>query len=307
MKLLTTLIGLAVLGYPIGIAAQPPSEADSEYSLGVRVGFCIQAACQIFHGVLTTAVPRSGAPLTVKVDKWLLGPPAASGIAEVPYETPPDHNLGDGSLSSVWENVNTTAGATVTVVYGMKKGLGVLPQMPLVVTSDEREMDIIRALAEEGPPLEQSPELVSEAVATLSRTTNPSLAGYIYMYLKFPKTAIETDHSADLFWKLIQSPSVPADRRDEIAVWLVSCYANLSPAGRSALVSHLRELAQQEDVLAATIGVAGLAEIASRDATVEVRISPATVVKLRGSYAALVGNGSIYSNLAPLKAILGVR
>jgi len=179
--------------------------------------------------------------------------------------------------------------------------------MPVIVTSNEREMDIIRSLTEEGPPLEGSQELISEAVASLSLTPNPALAGYIYMYLKFPKTSVPTDHWADLFWQLIQNPSVPADRWDEIAVWLVSCYDNLSPAGRSTLVSRLRELGQQGDALAATIGVAGLAEIASRDASVEVRISPATLARLRSSYAALVSNGSIYSNLLPLKALLGVR
>jgi hypothetical protein len=307
MRLLTTLIGLAVLGHPIGTAAQTASQSDSEYDLGVRAGFCIQAMCQVFHGVLTTAVPGSGAPVTVKIDKWLLGTPSASEIVEVPYEDFPDHNLGDGRLASVWENVNTAPGTSVTVVYGLKKGLGVLPKMPVIVTSNEREMDIIRTLTEEGPRLEGSPELISEAVTSLSTTPNPALAGYIYMYLKFPKTSIPTDQWADLFWQLIQNPSVPADRWDEIAVWLVSCYDNLSSAGRSTLISRLRGLGQQGDALAATIGVAGLAEIASHDASVEVRISPATLAKLRSSYAALVSSGSIHSNLVPLKALLGVR
>jgi hypothetical protein len=307
MRLATTLIGLAALAESFAAAGPAASQADDDYALGTKFGLCIQAECQVFHGVLTTAAPRSGAPLTVRIEKWLLGPPPVSDTVQVPYEEFPDHNLGDGRLAWVWKNVNTATGTPVTVVYGAKKGLGVLPQMPVVVTSDEREMEIIRSLAEEGPALEGSPELISEAIASLSRVPNPALAGYIYMYLKFPKASIETDRWADLFWKLIQNPSVPPARWDEIAVWLVSCYDNLSPAGRLVLVSRLRELGQQQDVLGATIGVAGLAEIASRDPSVEVRIPAATLLKLRTTYAALVSDGSIYSNLAPLKALLGVK
>jgi hypothetical protein len=205
---------------------------------------------------------------------------------EVPYEGFPDHNLGDGRVAWVWEIVNTAPGTPVMVVYGLKKGLGVLPKMPVIVTSNKREMDIIRSLTEEGPPPEGSPELISETVASLSLTPNPALARYIYMYLKFPKTCIATDHWADLFLQLIQNPSVPGDRWDEIAVWLVSCRDNLSSAGRSTLVSRLRELGQQGDAITGPIGVAGLAEIASHDGSVEIGISPATPAKLRGSYGA---------------------
>jgi len=93
MRLLSTLIGLAVFGHPISTAAHTASQSDSEFDLGVKAGFCIQAVCQVFHGVLTTAVRRSGAPLAVKIDKWLLGTPSASEIVEVPYEDFPDHNL----------------------------------------------------------------------------------------------------------------------------------------------------------------------------------------------------------------------
>ena len=123
MRLLTTLIGFAVLGYPISAAAQAANQADNEYALGVRVGFCIQATCQVFHGVLTTAAPRSGTPITVKIDKWLLGPSSVSDTVDVPYEDSPDHNLGDGRLARIWENVNTAMGTPVTAVYGVKQGL----------------------------------------------------------------------------------------------------------------------------------------------------------------------------------------
>jgi len=48
MRLLTTLIGLAVFGHPISTAAQTASQSDSEYDLGVKADLCIQATCQSF-------------------------------------------------------------------------------------------------------------------------------------------------------------------------------------------------------------------------------------------------------------------
>jgi hypothetical protein len=304
----TICVSLAIIAQSFA-AAQAPSQAAHDYDMGMAIGLCMSAKCQVFHGFLSTNAPQSGESVSVRVDQWWSGPHSATETISVPYEESPARCSGDGGcpVASAWMNVKASPNGPLVVVLGLEKGFGTLPGIPVFVTSDEREAEIIRLVTKEAARLDGSPELISEAVASLSRVPNPALAGYMYARLKFSKMSVEGDRWADLFWQLIENPSVPPDRWGEIAVWLVSCYDTLSSAGRTLLVSRLRDLGQQEDALPATIGVAGLAEIASHDASVEIGIPPATLVRLRSSYAALVSKGSIYSNLGPLKALLGVR
>lgn len=307
MKPTTIWIGIAMATAQFGAAAQVPSQAGKDYELGMTLGLCV-AKCQVFHGFLPNSFPKSGEPVSIRVDQTWSGTSPAEAVL-VPYETAPSNCSGDGGcpVASAWMNAKVSPTGPVVVVLGTEKGFGILPGVPVLLTSDDHEVEVIRQLTAEAPRLEGSLGLTSEAISSLSDTPEPALAGYIYARLKFWKAPTDTDRWADVLWQLIQSPSVPADRRDEIAAWAVSCYDNLSPAGRLTLVNHLREFEQGDDILTAVIGAAGLAEVASHDGSVELRISPTKLVKLRNAYPTLVSMGSIYSNHGALKAILGIK
>jgi hypothetical protein len=309
MKLIALLLishGLSVM--PLASAAPVESQAAGDYSLGVGVGYCVVAKCQVLRGFLLTDSPKSGEPVTIRVDRVFFGPPMKLGNMTIPYEDL-DHARGQDSgalLAQAWMKVRMLRNTPVTVALGLARGFGVRPGEPVVVTSDEREAEIIRSLAEEASRLEGSADLISADVASLSSGPNPALAGYLFVNLVFSNPSMQRDLRSSLLSQMLGDPSVPGERLQEIVGWLQSGYPSLSPTGRSALVRRLVELGQQSNVDAAAAGYYGLEQIAKWDDSVTTLVSPAALDGLRDAYRAMVSKGRIPRN-PQLETVLGIK
>lgn len=306
IALLSTSLVLSVM--PLATAGPVAGQAAGDYSLGAGVGYCVVAKCQVFQGLLLTDPPKSGEPVTVRVTRVLFGPPITLENVRVPYEDFDHAHGGDGggALAAAWMKVKMLGNTPVTVVLGLERGFAVLPGEPVVVTSDERDSETIRSVAEEASRLEDSPDLISTDVASLSRSPNPALAGYLFVSLVFSNPSMQRDLRSSLLSQVLVSPSVPDERLQEIVGWLQSGYPSLSPTGRSALVRRLVDLGQQSNAEAAKAAYYGLVQIAKWDDTVATLVSPAALGGLRSAYRTMVSKGRIPRN-PELETALGIK
>jgi hypothetical protein len=174
----------------------------------------------------------------------------------------------------------------------------------VVVTSNEREAEIIRSLAEEASRLEASPDLISTDVASLSSSPNPALAGYLFANFIFSKT-MQRELRFSLLSQMVGSPSVPAERWQEIVGWLKAGQP-LSAEARSKVARRLVELGQQSNVETATAAYDGLVKMASWDDSVTTLVSPSALEGLRKSYRTMVNRGRVPRN-PQLETVLGIK
>jgi hypothetical protein len=214
----------------------------------------------------------------------------------VPYEEFPEHSSGDGgfAVATAWQRVKISPNEPVTVVLAMEAGLGVQVGEPILVTSDEREAGIIRALTDEARDLDSMPDRVTTAVSSLAGSPNPSLAGYLFQFLQFRTTLKEPDLASELGMDLLVSPSVPPGAMNSVALFVSSQYGRLSTASRSSVVDRFNALIQQftrqqgqeAEAPAALAALLGLAHIARDYQSVQKVTAPEVLKKLAAAYIA---------------------
>jgi hypothetical protein len=283
--------------------AAPRGRELEEYMLGKAVGFCLVVRCQVFRGVVLTVSPEPNEPITVSVDEALFGMIDIPGAVKLPYHDDPRNGDKGAYLAAAWARANVTRNSSVTVVLALEKGFGVFPGEPSIVTSDERDAVIIRSLADQARRLGESPELVSDRVASLSRDPSPALAGYLFTYLAFGKASYPRELWATLLSELVGS--LVADQ-GLAAGFLVAQYQSLQPPTQVIVIAHLTEFAQRPDLEVAKAAFHGLAEIASLDHSVPAMIPQAAMAGLEDAYRDRVKKGSMPRDHS-LEQGLGIR
>jgi hypothetical protein len=305
MRLVTVFSVLVVCSAP-GVAADRTSQAIKDFALGLRVGYCMVAGCQVFQGHALTAA-QSGGAITVRVEDWLYGA-SASEVVEVPYETPRNGYGGEGvaSVAEAWAGVEPGAGARVTVALGIGSGWEVQAGRPVRVTSDEREARIIRSLAEEETRLERTPEAVSAAVASLAHAPDPTLAGYLVAHLTFSKNIPRQSLRSELLLEMLGNPGVPADAWEGIPFRLLMVSGNQPSDQRARVVQKFVELAERKDVAAAVVGFHALSQVSAADNPDRLLIPTTDIGPLSTAYLGLVRRGEL-QRLPSLEATLGIQ
>jgi hypothetical protein len=297
VKFFLTFVNV-VLGSQAIVMAAPPPNRSEDYALGSRIGGCLVVACEVFRGFVLSESPKSGGPITIHVEEVLFGMPNKPDQLDLPYEDLAHARNGDGGnyLASAWANVTPSRNTPVTVVFALESGFLFHRAEPVLVTSDERETGIIRSLTEKAAQLDSSPDLISEAIASLSSNPNPPLAGYLFTYLTLGRHLPPTDITVGFLSQLLGNPSVPAGQADSIAAFLVFRYYYLSPGSKMALISRFAELGQQADLELTKAAYYGLGRIAEFDHSVRAMVPSASLSGLESTYRSLVKKGSIPRN-----------
>ncbi len=293
MKFLLSLIFIAGSVHMFYLVAQVRSHLDEDYGVGLAVGRCLVAKCKVFRGFLATDSPKSGTPVTVKVQEELFGMSHQTAIVSVPYSTEILPKAPSESPGYVWEKVRLSKNAPLTIVLATERVGHVEPGAAVFVTSDERTAEEIRSLTDVAKRLAVSPDSISEVVASLASIINPTLAGYVHMYLVHFETRRNPDRGSALLVELVGSPSIPSGSWESVAVDAQANYYRSSLAGRATVVGRFAEIAQNSDVRAASAALRGLERIANDDQSVRSLLPPAALSGLGDSYRALVTKGSI--------------
>ena len=301
---------IVVFGLASGVmrgAADDGKQAVGDFGIGQGLGQCVAAGCQVFRGFLADDSFRSGQPVAVRVEEWLLGAPIRPPeTIAVPYEDHVRNGDGGGVPALAWEGVKLSKNLPVTVVFGVKRGWGVQAGNPVVVASGDGETALIRSLTREALRLEESPGAVSDHVASLSRAANPGLAGYVFAFLTRSEKVTRRGLAADLLTEMFGSPSVPPELWKEMPFWMVMASGSLPREGQARMARRFVEMAQQRDPDAALAGFAGLALIASPGAPMREMIQPAAFGGLSRAYTGLLRAGKMRSDQS-LEVLLGIR
>ena len=300
MRFAARLIGMNLFLWAANAA--PPSEQVLKFGTGSLVGLCMSVKCEVFRGVIVTDALTPGEPVTVRVEEGLFGTQPTTRTVDLPHP----HEMRDSNLAAAWSTVKITRGLSVTAVVTLQNGLAGIAGNPVIVTSDERREEIIRSMTEEEVLLNRSPQLVSDAVASLSQDPNPALAGYLLSRLIYRTNASQPELVCGLLLQMLPNPSVPTEILESIASELSRLYFRVSDASRADVLRRFTDLGEQTDVPSAKAAYAGLAHIATYDESVKTRIPPATLIALANVYRAMVKNGSIPRNTA-LETGLGVK
>jgi hypothetical protein len=304
---------------PVVAIAPRPTQAERDYSMGSIIGECVIAKCQVLQGFIV-GTPEFGGRVKIEVQEWLYGHPPTTETITLPYnDENADAKDGVYRLNQAWARIQVLRNAPITAVVATEKGPGgVSPGQPVFLTSDARETAIVRSLTQQMRDLNTAPDLVSEAVASLSHSPNPAYAGYLAQHLRWNTALKSPDLGSALGLQLLASSSVPSrsvyvDALNDILTVLVLHYTSLSQAGRSNLVQGFAELIrkfaaqrQSSDLPAAVAAFVGLTRIASSDPSVAKLGDPETRSALTSAYIAQAKKGDIGRSRF-LEAELGIR
>jgi hypothetical protein len=264
----------------------------SEYSAGVRIGQCIVVGCVIFRGFIVTEFPKSGEPLIVKVEELLFGAVNSAGPVPVPYEILFDREskYAGYEVGAAWAHVQPQLNRSVIVVMGTERGFGVFPGMPVVVSSDEREMAITRNITRQASSLIASPNLLRSVA---SSAIDPPMAGFLFEYIAFSPAVKSRDERAELLCQLLPNPNVPPDRRDELSNLVVTYYQNSTGEGRTLVIAGLSRLLENSDGSIAAAAFRGIAKIVKEDHRTLLQSPPGLTALMDASYRRLLKEGKI--------------
>jgi hypothetical protein len=284
----------------VDAAPKTPTQAEQDYVVGSLVSQCMVAKCQIFRGFILTDFPHPGTPEVVRVQEWLYGTSAKETV-EVPYEDDSaGHSTKDGiyRLADTWRRVSAAQNTSVTVVQKLDNLLGRAGE-PTLITSDDRQVRLIRSLIEGEHYFKGSPDAIKQAVESLAQTPNPALAGFLDLYITFHLNPSSPDLAAQLRFEMIGSDSLPRVVFFSIAGALSGNYSGLSKSGKATLVQNLNRLvnrfaASQNpkpiDASAALAGAYALQGIVKFDHEVASITDPSVRVALAKAYVGLVRN-----------------
>jgi len=162
--------------------------------------------CEVFRGVVVTDALESGEPVTVRVEEPLFGMPAPPRTVDLPSP----YEMRDSNLVAAWSTVKVAKGLPITVVVTLQNGLSGVAGNPVIVTSDEHRAGVVRSVTEEELLLNRSPQLVSEAVASLSQDPNPALAGYLFSRLVYRTAASQPEIVCRLLLQMLSNRPIRA-------------------------------------------------------------------------------------------------
>jgi hypothetical protein len=277
----------------------------------------------VFHGFIIDAPAELRAPVMIQVEEWL------SEATPLPVETVAVPHFDEGEaahiaqkdgigLSQVWGKIEVSRNVPITVLMATERGLGVQPGEPFFLTSDAGEAGIIRSLMQQTRQWDTSPDLVFQAVESLSRNPNPSLASYLVDYLELSAifNELRPDRGATLGLQILVSRSVPpypSYGLNGVVDMVGRYYIRLPAMGRAEIVQGYTELIQQftvqkqpADLAVALAAFRGLTRIASFDPSVEKPSDPATLSALSVAYIAGVKNGEVSRAERLVEAELGI-
>lgn len=305
MRLIVLLVTVFLSSQCSAMATEPVGPDLRDYSMGYIVGECLAVKCQVFRGYPLADSPKSGDAVSIRVVDWLFGPRSASGTVAVLFEDQ-SRNGALNDPARAWANVAISTHRPVTVVFGLDHGLGGNPNEPVLVTSGDREAEIVGFLAAEATRLLNTPDLIPDAVASLSRSPNPALAGFLVPYLRSLKSIKQPGLPSQMLLQMAGNPGVPAEGWEDICFWARMTSGGLGPEGPEILVRRFIELAQQQDSRAALTGLNELAAFAQNGHFLDHPMPPAAMGKLADTYRRLVAARKMNRN-EPLEAVLGIK
>jgi len=305
MRLILTSMSILICGMPALLNAAERSQADRDYDLGVEVGECIAAKCEIFRGSLPAALPKPGESVRLLVSETLLGPPTKGALIDVPYEAYPEVFSGGQNLAlaNAWSDIKMVGGLPVTVIMALGDGFGVRAGEPVWVVADGRDAEIVRSLAIEAAAINAAPALLDQAVASLASAPNYALAGYLFMYAASTLTTEAHEQGAGALVRMLATASTPPGRSEPVVRFIVLDYSRLSGQSQVDVARGLTECTRQADVRKQLAAFGGLARIAGFDKSVNLPPVPAS---LRDAYRTLVKSGGTPRN-GELEAALGIK
>jgi len=292
--------GAQVVDNSIRTAAE--TQQLREYILGQTVARCLVAKCSVFTGYLLTDSPQSSGPVAVQVQERLFASGASiPDIARVAYADPLQSFKGRAAqIAQAWDGITLHRNALVTVVSTQEDG------MPVLVSSTQHDVEIIRSLAWEAMRLQRSPEAIRDAVASLSHDRNPAMAALLVTHLEKIDTIDHPDDSAMLLSQLMGSESVPADAWEDIVDHMVLDYDRLTAESRASVVGRLVDLGRSTDSRFASPGIRGLSKIGGSDSSIWTLVPPDALSRIVQNYRNLVGTGAMPRNHS-LESALGIQ
>lgn len=305
MRPILTSMSFLICGMPALLNAAERSQADRDYDLGVEVGECIAAKCQIFRAFLPAVLPKSGESIRLLVSETLLGPATKGALIDVPYEAYPEVFSGDQNVAvaNAWSDVKMVGGLPVTVILALGNGLGARAGEPVWVVAGDRDAEVVRSLAAEAAAINATPTLLDQAVASLASAPNSALAGYLFMHASMTVAAHAPEQGVGALVRMLPTPSVPPGESEPIVRFIVLDYFRLSGQSQADVVRGLTECTRLSDVSKQLAAFGGLARIASFDKSVSL---PALPAGLRDAYRSLVKSGGTPRN-GELEAALGIK
>ncbi|MBL8234347.1 MAG: hypothetical protein JNL98_37970 [Bryobacterales bacterium] len=281
-------------------AAQAPNSAniaslERGFELGSKIGNCIVARCQIFLGTIIDEPSTRGDSVAVRVSEWVLKGTGGDELVRVPYEDHQGQSGGDGggSAAAAWQYLEPRRGGIVTVAVGTENGWGVRSGVPVLVTSSDQEGKTIRDLVDVSRRLSESPELLIESCASLSRRPDPALAGYLFVHLTRGRPQGDRERSTMLLFQMLTSPSVPQRALDSVVFWLILKYNGLPPSGRASLVSKFAALSYHQNPQTASLAIEAIRRFASTDSSFAAKLPRNVLEEVRTAYRATIQRGVV--------------
>jgi hypothetical protein len=286
------------------MSARDQAQERADYSLGSVVGECLLHKCQIFTGWLETDSPKSGDPVTIRVQQPLFGPLIQANTIEVPYSSEIVVKAPYTGPAWAWRGVPLVKSRLLAFVLTLEQRGGHDAGEPLFISSESKATDTIAALIKEDQWLRSSPDSIADDVASLSSKKDPAAAGLLFTRLADRDLLFRPDFGAPLMLQLLGNQSVPSDVWRMIKGEVVVSYYGLSDDRKAAIVSGFRRLIQSPDPHAALAAFEGLWDISQFDSSA--RVSEGDLIRLRGTYLDLLKDKSEYRQ-QQVEAKLGIQ
>jgi hypothetical protein len=262
MKLLIVSTGILVLG-SAPLIAKAPTQFETDFVVGSRVGQCAKAKCGVFQGVFLTGSPQPGSNVRIRVKQWLLGNENdfESAVIDLPFVGPGGQADKDGIPLDIWLGVNVSPNVPVTVILLLERIGPRFAGEPILVTTDEREAALVSLLSAEARLLQLSPTYVVTIASQASQRSSPGLGGLILGALSTNSFLHDYDLRATVLYDLIQTESVPHIYWQAIALEMTMYYQQNSPDGRLAVIQRLSQLGNNVDPVAGAAGIQALVQL----------------------------------------------
>jgi hypothetical protein len=296
------------LGVPtLATAADAVSQETKDFLVADSVGRCLVMNCRVFRGVALNGDPKPGAPVAMRVDEWMHGQRPPGDTIDVPY-VDQYRKEGVGGAPGAWGRVGfrVPTDVALTVVLNLENTLSGPAGEPVLVTFDSHENDLIRRLLDLDQSFRTNPGLVRGAVASLSTTVNPGMAGYLLAFLTEAHPNNPTSVTWELLFQMLDSPGVPPEGRQAIPIYLVTFSGGAPPGGRERMIRRFIDLGLSDDTHSVQVGFEGLAIVIGQSGeSVLNSISPAERNRLITAYRTMIAGRKGGNKW--LEAALGVR
>jgi hypothetical protein len=232
----------------------------TEFALGQLLGQVVDR--DILYGELLTKSPRICSPVALRVTKVIEGEHSVGATVEIPYAALGISPRSRYAVAHAWENIQFPATEPVIVVLTRSKIGDFEPGDAILVTSRQREIEIVPTVLTEAAGL-TSPKDLAIAVRSMNRNSSPGLAGYLFAHIWYWRAEKHPLLATDLFAKMIGAPGMPPETWEEIAGFIVLFYVFVPAETQNSIVQRFVELGLRQDRFAAFAGFRGLGQIAT--------------------------------------------